>query len=339
MATLDLWHYPRKNLATQFLRVPDIGAIASIVIYAPRRKGKTAFILNDFIPAAVKKDWVPVYVSLWDKKEDPRATLLNALTFATERAQSLLTTKVTKLSVEAKLPFIGGLKAEVDAGKTAPDARIGDAFNVLIEAARGKQIMFVADEVQTIGVRKHDSLVAELRTALDTRKESVFSVFTGSSSAGLDSMFLRNKAPFYVFSSRLDFPDMGNDFVAHIKECCDRTTGRQFELDAIGRAWELTNCTPGIMIDAMMYMVWNANSDPEQAVRRVLDDIDRKRQTDDISQLSALQKHIYDTLVENPDAKMLTKAVAQTLTVSIGAPVSVPAIANAIRSLRSKDLV
>jgi hypothetical protein len=58
---MEKWHYPRKELAEQYLGVLGIGISSNLAIIAPRRKGKTLFILSDLAPLAQKKNYLPVY--------------------------------------------------------------------------------------------------------------------------------------------------------------------------------------------------------------------------------------------------------------------------------------
>ena len=39
---MDPWHYPRTNLADQYLKTLDIGLIKSLALFAQRRMGKTS---------------------------------------------------------------------------------------------------------------------------------------------------------------------------------------------------------------------------------------------------------------------------------------------------------
>jgi hypothetical protein len=82
----DPWHYPRTNLADQYLKTLDIGLVKSLVIFAQRRMGKTEFLRKDLIPAAEQAGYIPIYVSPWESREDPEAVLLDAIQKAAEGA-------------------------------------------------------------------------------------------------------------------------------------------------------------------------------------------------------------------------------------------------------------
>jgi len=62
---MDGWHYPRENLAEHYLSLLVLGVSSDFSIIAPRRKGKTLFVLQDLAPQSQKKKYIPVYASLW----------------------------------------------------------------------------------------------------------------------------------------------------------------------------------------------------------------------------------------------------------------------------------
>ncbi|NMS64474.1 hypothetical protein HKB19_02465, partial [Vibrio parahaemolyticus] len=49
---MDIWHYPRTQLATFILNGMDKGLLQRVSIFAPRKRGKTQFIQKDIIPMA-----------------------------------------------------------------------------------------------------------------------------------------------------------------------------------------------------------------------------------------------------------------------------------------------
>ncbi|PTB96028.1 hypothetical protein C9993_09970, partial [Marinobacter sp. Z-F4-2] len=60
------WHFPRRELTDQFLSTFASGVSNTLTLFAPRRMGKTEFILFDLIPEAHEQDYRPIYVSFWD---------------------------------------------------------------------------------------------------------------------------------------------------------------------------------------------------------------------------------------------------------------------------------
>jgi hypothetical protein len=76
---MEEWHFPRTELAEHYLNLLALGISSSFAIIAPRRKGKTLFILQDLAPLAQKKKYIPVYASLWQNINAPHEGLIGAL--------------------------------------------------------------------------------------------------------------------------------------------------------------------------------------------------------------------------------------------------------------------
>jgi hypothetical protein len=120
-----------------------------------------------------------------------------------------------------------GVKASAEfASETAIIAEVDALYARFVAAGNGKAIL-VLDEIQHLGTRpEFETFTAALRSMLDRHRGRVFSVFTGSSQDGLTAMFKRTKAPFYLFASLLDFPDLGLELVQHFAAHYQRITGR-----------------------------------------------------------------------------------------------------------------
>lgn len=48
----DQWHFSRQELASQTLPVLSSGPAQALTLFAPRRTGKTEFLLKDLAPLA-----------------------------------------------------------------------------------------------------------------------------------------------------------------------------------------------------------------------------------------------------------------------------------------------
>ena len=65
------WNFSRPKLASKLLKVFDVGITSNIALIAPRRKGKTLFLLSDLAPEAHSHGYVPIYASLWQNMDSP----------------------------------------------------------------------------------------------------------------------------------------------------------------------------------------------------------------------------------------------------------------------------
>src|SRR5690606_14956150 len=62
----NFWHYPRTELAEQVLGMFKVGLSHALIFFAPRRMGKTEFLLKDVMPLAEKQGWKTFYFSFLD---------------------------------------------------------------------------------------------------------------------------------------------------------------------------------------------------------------------------------------------------------------------------------
>lgn len=223
MADSDPWHFSRSSLARRTLTLLAAGPARALTLFAPRRTGKTEFLIKDFGPVAEADGHRAIYVSFWQAPLSPLAALLHALetslrqgTFSDRlrRAGRVLSPKL-----QLSIPMVG--RAEVDVG-TLRGKPPGDLLLHLDEllgrvSMRSKPTILLLDEVQELA-RSDDNhaLVAALRTSLDKRPDQLRSVFTGSSREDLAAMFAARQAPFFHFATPIDLPSLGEPFVDHI---------------------------------------------------------------------------------------------------------------------------
>jgi hypothetical protein len=73
--TADPWHYSRPELASNYLKIFELGLTSARALFAKRRMGKSEFLEQDLIPAARKQGYVTVYLNLWDARSEPTPAL------------------------------------------------------------------------------------------------------------------------------------------------------------------------------------------------------------------------------------------------------------------------
>src|SRR5882762_7065710 len=79
MTEIDPWHYPRTALAKRTFALIEQRLANALVLFGPRRIGKTEFLIRDLGPLAEKAGHRVVYASFWQSPLSPMATLLTAL--------------------------------------------------------------------------------------------------------------------------------------------------------------------------------------------------------------------------------------------------------------------
>ena len=274
------WHYPRADLAAGYLETLQAGLISSMVLFAPRRKGKTEFVLEDLLPAAEAAGYRTVYCSMWQNRSDPLASLLLALTNAAkpksfgEKLQDRLFRPLKKTSLEISAGPIGKVRAEAEFNARATSSQaalqsLPELVDGVIAASKGK-VLIALDEIQHLAKPEFQELVAALRTTLDVRKKSVKTVFTGSSRNRLQMMFSQIKAPLFQFSQSTDFPDLDQRFVAFIMGAFSQATGRVVPLAQANAAFAALSATPGLFHDAVERLMKIGGTDIVMIAQQVL---------------------------------------------------------------------
>jgi hypothetical protein len=215
---IDPWHYPRPELAEQYLGVFDIGLISARGLFAKRRMGKSEFLEQDLLPAAHSQGYITTYLNLWDARTNPTPALIAALSHATApkgfaKLAKSLETPLKKVKASAK---VGGLaEGSLEAELLDSPANSGPRLSELLRGfdKPGKRLLLVLDEAQVLADPKHTELAHSLRAALDSRKQSIKVVFAGSSEPTLRRMFGRSTEPFYNWAPLEPFELLGPEFV------------------------------------------------------------------------------------------------------------------------------
>ncbi len=222
---MSTWIFERKALAKHYLDALDIGIMNRLALFAPRRRGKTLFLVNDIATLAEENNYFPVYASLWDNLDSPHIPILEALSASLniikKRGQltSLLAAPIQKLSlgnafIKGDIEFAG--KKNKPTGNEL--AEISSLINQIATIRKKKKLLLLLDEIQYIATdEKFTPLAFAIRTAADKNHENVKIIFTGSSRTGMCLLFNKQNTAFYNSVERIDFPDLGTDFLAFCK--------------------------------------------------------------------------------------------------------------------------
>ena len=277
-ATMNNWHFPRTTLAQHYLNLLDIGISSSFAIVAPRRKGKTLFILQDLAPEAQKAGYVPVYASLWQNINAPQTGLIQALEEAIAALDKhgafnrLFSTKIKKTAISNDL--LGKMEIEFADAPTAPanqDLAYLDQLLSQLEAKAGKKrILLLVDEVQHLATSaQFNALTHTLRTMLDKRQGRVKSIFTGSSRHYMNLLFNESQSPFYHFVEAVPFPDLDEDFISFLRLKLVQDQEVTVSLPSLTRAFSSLDYSPYWMMKLVTRLI-TFRSDVDDALAHVL---------------------------------------------------------------------
>lgn len=256
---MNTWHYPRRDLAESYLKQLDSG-LNSIAIFAERRKGKTEFLLEDLTPLAHQMGYRTAYINFWEKKSDPIHCILKGVKRSFERDNALRTLSKWKKEISLK---IAGLQAKVSTDGDKIPAVASDALDYLLIPKGGILIMF--DEIQQLAAgEENDELVATLRTFLDSNRRKVRAVFTGSSQDRLNKMFKQQKAAFYRSASLVEFPNMGEEFVASLANRFHYLSQRHLNENKLFEVFQRHHYSPFIIVDLLQTLLREGIYEVEQ---------------------------------------------------------------------------
>lgn len=279
MTEIDPWHYPRTELAKRTFALIEQRLANALVLFGPRRIGKTEFLIRDLGPLAEKGGHRVVYASFWQSPLSPVATLLTALHEGHQKRglagqlQRLAKGLSPKLKIGAKLTGLGEAGAEIDlAGlKGAPPSDMLLLMDQLLGklARKTKPTVLMLDEVQELAAEAANRpLVAALRTSLDKRRDELAAVFTGSNRDALSAMFSDKQAPFFHFATSIELEPLDRRFVVHLLAAFQRATGEKLDLAAALAAFEALHKNPFFFRKLLELLLPETNRDIPAALER-----------------------------------------------------------------------
>jgi len=169
--TTDPWHYSRLPLAEQIVSLLASGLSSALVFFAPRRMGKTEFLLKDIQPLAQKQGWHTFYFSFLDTSSEAKI----AFTIALEQFAAAIHA-IPKGKKHQTIKKLDGKVMGFHAGIEWTDAKGAQMTMkaIMDQLAQKGKILLLMDEVQTLGKHvENKDFVAALRTALDIHKDHI----------------------------------------------------------------------------------------------------------------------------------------------------------------------
>lgn len=322
----DIWHYPRTELAHQVMGLFNTGLSHALTFFAPRRKGKTEFLLKDIAPLAKEQDYQVFYFSFLDNENAQKRFIFELMAFS----QGKIAKAINRLSsVE-----IQGFKAELQ--QLGADD-LSHSLNAIAE--QNKPTLLLLDEIQALAGANHHAMVASLRTALDTSKDKIKVIFTGSSREQLRQMFSSSQAPFFHYGQNLVFPDLDKAFTDHLAGVFYRTTRRDLDNEALWQAFYQMNKSPQMARALIERMALDPSLDIATATNDLLQDTKTHQDYAPIyHDLTAIAQHLL-THIAKGQGEPYSRDTKEHLTQALGVEISNASIQSAIRSLSKKGLL
>lgn len=337
--TSDIWHYPRHELAKQVLGMFASGLSSALVFFAPRRMGKTEFLLKDMQPLAKKQDWYVLYFSFLDVGSNAKEVFTLALV---EFAVEMGTIKREKFHKRVK-KIEGGIIG-IRAGLEFRDSRQAQITikEVLAELAKHHdKILLLLDEVQVLSRdEKNRGFVAALRTALDVHKDFIKVIFTGSSREGLRRMFSKSDAPFFHFGQNLPFPELQQDFIDHLAKVFNKATRREINAKKLWKIFHEVDRVPQLIRSLVERLVLHPDLTMQQAKKQLLQDLVEDREYAMVWENSSVLERLLLKAIVIGEKEFFSQAKRAHLAEQLGIKeLPVSTLQSTIRSLQRKNVV
>ncbi len=331
------WHFPRLALAKQVISMFDSGLSTALVFFAPRRMGKTEFLLKDMMPVAEKEGWHVFYHSFLDASKDAQTEFTKSLQQHMQN-NSLLkaVSKIKKIGGSA-MGFEGSIELNHQA---EPEV---DFKDLLIKISKQGRLILLLDEIQALVKNNEVNLpfITSLRTVLDTNKDNIKVIFTGSSREGLKKMFSAKEAPFFHFGQNLSFPQFGSEFTEHLAKQYSAITHKALNKIALWEAFEKLGKMPQLIRALVERIVLHPDLSIEQAETELLEELSQDREFDsNWNNFSSLEQLIL-LEISLKNSKLYSNETRDKLAKKLGLEeaVSVSSIQTTIRKLNKNCII
>lgn len=333
----DPLYFPRPDYAAKLIHSLSGGITHAFTLFAPRRMGKTQFLLKDVAPLAEDKGFNVFYFSFMAEDDSTPARFQAALQrFARDihtggKAKTLISsiTKVELLGV--------GIARETG---NAPMSGITDLISSI--AADNRPSLLLLDEVQELARFTGSSgVIRSLRTGLDMHQAEVKTIFTGSSTNGIQTMFQNSKAPFFHFAHALDFPLLDKAFTDFLADIYQQRTGKHIDKTALYRLFKRLHHTPMYMRAIIQDMIIDpALSLDEAAGSRMQQLNHQSTEASTWQQLKPLEKLMLQDIAKHSGTSPYSQANRQKYAALLGVgAISTSNAQSAIKRLQRHDLI
>jgi len=339
-------------LAEHYLSVIDTGVANRLVLFAPRRMGKTEFLTHDLMPLALEKKMIPIYINLWENPNEPQEAVINGLTL-TLKALTGQTFKLLKgaivgiaYTLKTKFDLFG---ADFSAGINKPDhpkatpsnnlTLISKLFAQLVTEAKGKKIVLIIDEIQHLTTStQYTSLTFNLRTNLDTHKQHISTILTGSTRSGLRKLFSNQKAAFYGPGDTLEFPNMGKEFVRHITRAFNKATKLTLSEYSANKIFKKLDCNPDYFRNIIRVMLIQKTDKIDTIYRDVISLMAKTNEYQSLlNKLRPIDIRIIPLLLENK--KVYSEKILNKLSKQLGKKITSGIVQASIRKLEMLNVI
>lgn len=182
----------------------------NLALFAPRRYGKTTWILLELQSFAEVWNVDFAYINLWSDRSDPVGTLATGLEIAAGLRPDDRNTRVIQRDSSANV-FGFNARQGYPTVTTEIAVRVKAAMGALAKLER--RTLLVMDEFQAIAEADQDRVaISAFRTALEHHGDQIVALFAGSVRSALIRLFRSRCEPLLEQATLIELPALGEDF-------------------------------------------------------------------------------------------------------------------------------
>jgi len=279
-------YFPREAF-TENVKKRMVDLQSNLALFAPRRRGKTTWVLLELQHAAVTWGLEFAYINLWAKRTDPVGVLAKGL----EVAAGIVPDDGDSREIYGEAS-VGIFKVGGKRGKQAYPKVTGNNAERLAAAmaklsTKGRRVILVIDEFQEVAKADPEGVaVGALRTALEQHGNKVVALFTGSERSTLARMFKDQAGPLLDQATLIHLPELGESFVIDRVAAFESKSRRHLSIKDATAAFEALGKSPMLLNDVLTEMVVHDDLGIDAAV----DELISKRGAEDFgAQVDALK--------------------------------------------------
>jgi len=323
----------------------DLYSGQNIILYSPRRLGKTSLIIE--IEKRLKRtpDVCTCYIDLFGilSQEELAERIVNGIMLSTYPIRTALEKAVNVLLklVPVKVAVMRGeTRLELIFGRKASQPQLEETFNLPEKAAlnKKKHLIVFFDEFQEINSLNGVKLEKLMRSKFQHHK-NVSYLFAGSKVSILREMFEDGRRAFYKFGKIATIKNIPkNDFFKFIKTKFSHTE-KKINDECCESILEFTRCHP-YATQQLCHELWyitEKNVEKELVIKAINNIITKQKDTFERlwdSMRSKSQKTLLTGLAEEPDANIYSKEFIEKYNL-----VSSAHVQKAIKQLRKKRII
>ncbi len=320
----------------------DILSGINVLIYAPRRYGKTSLIF--MLSKELEKEGIKtIYMDLFPLSSEEEfarsyfSSILSSLEQGTEKLIRLIKeTLKFKPSFTVEVTGEGNISfnLQIDRGKEEKTLEEVLDLPYLYAQKTGKRLCIVFDEFQEI---YRLGLSAKLRSVIQKHSRTVSYIFSGSRKSILEKMFSDRREPFYRSVKKLPLKPIGEeDWISFIKKKFE-DTGKQIKEDTLRKGIRILEGHPHA-VQQLFHFVWEETKDiaDEDTLKRSLNRL-MESEKDTFwylwEELTNTQRRILKLIAHTEGRDIYKSDTLQIFSLSPSA------VQKAVKSLLEKDII